>query len=319
VYARTEKLVDDIYLCESLVVQLGMGDKTAPSARNAKRTEDTESIGIQLLRLLDQVADELEQLEHSGVDVRAEQGRFESLLDQLRNRARALVASTGAEIQAQRPSEARCWWYLDEKIAADRKRTYARVAGFALVGLAVVLILTYLIGRILASPTPASQSYAHRLLGQQSAIDGDLAGAIEQFEAAAEIDPDDADAHLWLGVLYETAGHIDAASSAFERAQALLGSGPTFFLERGLLYLNINESDAASKDAEAAVKIAPGQPEGYYLQGLVAEWRGDLEHAVTFFEKASELAESTDQPQLQLLARMRFGAVLERLRSRPDE
>ena len=320
IQTRTEKLIDDIYCCESLVVQIGMSDKSVPTAGSLnKAPADAETVGVGLLRLLDQIADDLEHLDQRGVDVRAERGRFQSVLDQLRSRARALVASTGAEIRTQRPPEARWWWHLDQKVAADRKRTYVRAAGIGLLGLAFVLILTYLIGRILASPTAASQSYARRLIGQQSAIDGDLVGAIVQFESAAELNPDDVDAYLWLGVLHETTGNTEEATVAFERAQALIDNGPEFLLQRGLIYLNIDESDAASKDAEAAVQLAPGQPEGYYLRGMVAERKDELDLAVAYFERAGDLAELIDQPQLQLLARMRYGAVLERMRSTQDE
>ena len=115
-----------------------------PTAGSLKKAPaDAATAGVKLLRLLDQIADELEHLDRSGLDVRAERGRFESVLNQLRSRDRALVASIGAEIRTQRPLQARWWWYLDQKVAADRKRAFVRVADFGLPGLALILVFCF--------------------------------------------------------------------------------------------------------------------------------------------------------------------------------
>jgi tetratricopeptide (TPR) repeat protein len=287
--------------------------------RSAVTTSDpAENNGLLLLRLLDQGADELESLEQRGLDLRAERGRFETVLNQLRRRERALVTQVGSEMSAQRPSNARWWWYLNDKVAADRKRSFKRVVGITLLAL-ILLSLGYLgYNRFIALPPHARQASAHFFEGEAAVNQGDLTHAIGEFEKAVELDPTRYEAYLWLGVLYATTGKPEKADHSFEKVQAHRGSGPEFLLQRGLLYLVLNDLDAANQDATAAIELAPGRPEGFFLKGNVAEQDGDLELALEGFQQASDLAESTGQVMLQAISRVRTAGILERLADNPQ-
>jgi tetratricopeptide (TPR) repeat protein len=297
-----DELRDDLARCEVWVTRIG-----------------AEVDGLALLRLLDRITDELERLEQRGVDLRAERGRLESVLGQLRQRRKVLVAQVGTVLTARRPVEARWWWYLDEQVAADRRRLFKWVVVGTLVGMSLLALAYLLYDRVLAPPPHVRQANAHVFEGEQAVTGGDLARAIEQFEAAAALDPENAEAYLWLGVLYQTTGDVDQATIALERARAFFSTKVDFFLQRGLFYLALNEVDAAEEDALAAVQVAPERPEGYFLLGSVAEQMGDLELAMGSFQRASELAEAIGNAELMVNARIRLATVLETLMAMPEQ
>jgi tetratricopeptide (TPR) repeat protein len=301
--ARTlaDALRDDLERCEEWVVQVGAGTD-----------------GLALLRLLDQVADELERLEGRGVDLRAERGRWEGVLAQLDRRRKALVKQVGAAMAAQRPPGARWWWRLDERVAADRQRRLKRVVAGTLMGVGLLALAFLFYERVLAPPPHIRQANARFFEGEQLIAEGELAQAIEQFEAATALDPGRTEAYMWLGVLYQATGDAEQAAAAFERAQTLLKDDQALFLfQRGMFYLVLDDTDAAYKDALAAIEAAPDWPEGYFLLGNVAELSGDLELAVASLRQADTLAEAAGDAELQVTIRMRLAMTLEALMANP--
>ena len=63
--------------------------------------------------------------------------------------------------------------------------------------------------------------------GREALLSGDVTAALEQFRKAAEMDRDNANAWLNLGVASKLKGDLAAAREALERAQALGRGGPT--------------------------------------------------------------------------------------------
>jgi tetratricopeptide (TPR) repeat protein len=294
---------DDLAQCEKWVSQIGSGGRSAHAGVD----------GLTLLHLLDRVADELERLEARGVDLRAERGRWETMLAQLRRRARALVAQVGSTLAAQRPSHARWWWYLDEQVAADRQRRLRQTLLGILIGLGVLALVYFFYERFLAPPPHIRQASAHFYDGERAVTEGDLARAIEHFEAAVALNPEYAEAYLWLGVLYQETDHADQAAVAFEQAQKYFDTESYFLFQRALLYLAFGDTGAASDDAQRAVGAFPDRPEGYYVQGHVAEQLGDLELAVASFQRAVELAGASGAVELEVNARLRLATLTEAL------
>jgi tetratricopeptide (TPR) repeat protein len=222
-------------------------------------------------------------------------------------------------MKAERPADAHWWWYLDEQVSAERQRRLKRALVFSVVGVVLLGVLYVIYDRILAAPPNVREAISHVYEGERSLSEGDVTQAIEKFEAAAEVDPENVDAYLWLGVLYEAAGEVEKAESAFEKARALFANEVDFLLQRGLLYMTLNDLDAANRDALAAIELSPDKPEGYFLLGGVAEQAGDLELARNAFEKTSELAEATGNVTMQATARIRLATVLQQLMVVPEQ
>jgi tetratricopeptide (TPR) repeat protein len=307
-------LREDLSQCEKWVLQIGTGVHRTLNKGSADRASDA----TRLLRLLDHVANELERLEQRGVDLRAERGRLEGVLMQLRRREKALVTQMGPLMAKQRPADARWWWYLDEQVAAGRRRALKRGAGTLLVGLGVLTVLYLLYDRFLALPQPVRQANTHFFQGEQSAVEGNPTRAIESFETVTALDPGYVEAHLWLGVLYHSTREPEKAEAAFEQARVLFETEAEFLFQRGLVYLTVNDVTAAEQDARAVIDLAPDRPEAYFLLGSVAEQIGDLELASASFQRTSELAEETRQLELQATARLRLANVLQRQMTLPE-
>jgi tetratricopeptide (TPR) repeat protein len=315
-----DDLRDDLTQCELLVSRIGhAAGQAPPTASAAPITGDAKTDGLTLLRLLDSVADGLERMEQRGTDLRAERVRFENVLLQLNSRDRAFVSQIGGTLQAERPVDARWWWHLNEQVAAKRRRRLKRVVGTTLIALVLVAVLYVLYDRLLAAPPNVRKAVSAVFQGEQAVSEGNLQQAIEQFEKAVELDPENSEALLWLGVLYQNVNDTERAKTAFEEARTHLSSDVDFLLERGLLFLTLGDNESARQDAQAAIDLSPGQPEGYFLLGNVAEQMGDLELAYNAFDRTSQLAAETGQVTLQATARMRLANVLQRLMVAPQQ
>jgi tetratricopeptide (TPR) repeat protein len=294
-------LRDDLGRCETWTAQIGAG-----------------ADGLELLRLLDRVSDEMERLEQRGVDLRAERGRLEAVLGQLARRDKALVAQVGAALAAQRPDGARWWWYLDERLAAARRRTLKRTVVGTLLGLGLLLGLYWLYERFLAPPPHVRRANDLVFAGEQLVSEGELEQALQQFEAASVSNPENVEAHLWLGVLYRATDDEQRAGVAFEHARLLLGDEQRFLFQRGMSYLLLGDTDAASEDALASIAQYPDQPEGHFLLGNVAEQLGDMELAVACFQQADQCAGEVGNVELQATIRVRLATTLQLLMANPE-
>ena len=314
---RIDRLRDDLYRCESWLSWTGLAEGPA-KAKNGSSDRGVAGDALALLRLLDRIAGELEELERAGADVRAEGEIFDLLLRRLRGHARAVVAQWGAEVVAQREPHARWWWYLEKQAAADRKRSLIRVGTLVLVGLILISGLYLLYERFLAPSPQVRQVQAHLSEGEQAAFERDFVRAIREFQAVVELDPGAGEAHLWLGALYQEQGKPVEASRAFEQARSYLGNGPGFLLQRGLLFLSLGDVDGAYNDATLAIQTFPERPEGHFLQGSVAEQVGDLELALAALQKADERAGAVGQQELQVTIRIRIGMILQQLGTQPQ-
>jgi tetratricopeptide (TPR) repeat protein len=306
----TDRLRDDLYRCESVVSQLGMrpaGKKETDEARAGRGDLD----GLGLLRLLDTVAEELDRLEQGGADVRAEQARFERVLKQLRRSAGRFLGWAGAEMVAARSPGDAWWWYLDQQVATERRRALIRTLKVGGAALLVLVLTVVLYDRFLAPPPEIRQANTHAAAGRAAALAGDYDQAIGRFEAVVELDPERADVYLWLGVLYHETGAPVRAENAFERARSSLGDELTFLLQRGMLYLEVGDLEASTQDALEVIERAPDLPDGYFLQGSIAERRGDLDAALESFQRASDLAEETGSGEMRAMARVRIATILQ--------
>lgn len=300
-HTRADALRDDLSQCERWVIQIGQ-----------------EADGLTLLRTLDRIADELDALEALGADVRAERSRFESVLAQLRHRAGPLVAQLGPRLAAERPPDARWWWHLDAHLTTRRRRRLKRLLAAAIAG-GLLLALGYLLyDKVLAPPPQVRLAYQRMRDGEDAALAGEWEQAIADMEAVVALDPQRAEAYLWLGLLYARTGEAARSEAAFEQARSLMADEVYLMYQRGAFQLALGDTQAARKDALALIELAPDRPEGYLLLGDVAERQGDLDLAIASFQKASEVAEAVGAVEIQALARVRLATALQLRMAHPE-
>lgn len=270
--------------------------------------------GVEVLLLLDQVADRLEELEAAGADVRAERGRLESAWQGLQRKARLFLREVGPALRAERERRTvgplRPWWWLDEAYGRAQRRALGRGLLVALAVVATVAVGWLAYERFLAPPPQVRQALRHAAWGQERMEAGDLAGALAKFEAAARLTPDDPEMVLWVGVLRQKLGDEEGAQAAYGVARCLGLSEKEFLLRRGTLFLEAGDLEAARADAEAAIELDPRWGYGFYLRASVEAAAGEIGAAVADYRRAADLAHIAGDTQLEAAARAQMAFFL---------
>jgi tetratricopeptide (TPR) repeat protein len=262
---------------------------------------------LQLLHLFDQIARDLETLDQENVDVRVEHSRFEMLRSQLQRRKRRFLSEAGHTLEPARqqvgPGPSHPWWYLDEAAARQRRRTLLRIGAVTTAVIAVLTVAWLAYQRFLAPPPSVRQAFRRMHTGQDLVAEGALGAALEDFEAAADLTPENPEAWLWQGVLHSALNEPDKAQDAFHLAQPLYDTTFDFHLSRGRVYLEAGQLEPAAADAERAIAENPDSGWPYYLRAGVHYRRGNYDSALVDLDRAAELAQEAGDSQLEALAR----------------
>ncbi|MEA3346262.1 MAG: tetratricopeptide repeat protein [Chloroflexota bacterium] len=270
---------------------------------------------VELLKRLDAVHDDMARLQEQGIDLRPEQTRWRFIEERLRgDRAPALareVANTVGWEDARSsvaPGRDRWWWYLDEELARRRR---AKLRSWLLRGGIAVAILALLAGayQLFLAPSPeAKQQITLMQNAEQYVEKGDLDQAITSYEEARSVAPDDLELQLWLGVLYDQVDRDKEAERAFERAREISSSKVKYLLGRTQIYLKLGMLKEAERDALEALESDPNSAQALFFLGNVREMEGKYWEAIFLFKRAADEAED---PALQVLAKMRYGMLLQ--------
>jgi Tfp pilus assembly protein PilF len=269
---------------------------------------------LELLHLLDQAAVALKELEQTGMDVRAERTRFESVQERLRSYQARLLREIGTALEEERsavqPDRARWWWYIDEDIAQQRRRRVRRI----LIGSAIavlVLAVAWAVYYKFVVSTP--QGRAQALIGEGESLvqEGDLRRALAEFEAATALVPNDPVAWVWIGVLHSELDEPEPAQAAFETARPLYATDFDFLVQRSMTYLRAGDPDAASADIEQAIQEKPDSALAYYMRANIAVGQGDCAAALTDLQHASELAQAAGEVQLEATIRVQLAYTMQ--------
>ena len=270
-----------------------------------------------LLFLLDTIQALFGRLRKTGVDLRPEATRLETIERLLEAKDSVLVremqrsGGLAKAREALKPASARWWWFLDLRVA-DRRRRQLQRALLGIAGLALALGVFSLLYRYVFPPDPRRSAVLEKTSQADRALqEGDLAAATALYRQAAEIDPEDAELYVWVGVLEELQGHPEAAQEAFVGARALLNDEPRFLTSRGMVRLRVGALDQALADGQQAVAARPDDAEAHFLLGSVYEAQRDLGRAIAAFEKAASLAEQANNSALVVMAKMRMGMILQ--------
>jgi tetratricopeptide (TPR) repeat protein len=292
---------------------------------NEKRTANLRGSGtgtLDLLRDLDRIAELWPKLEALGVDLRAEEGRWETLRAGVRRQAAEIVAEMRAVggIAAARaaehgPEPVIWWWLLDERTRADRVRQW-RSALLLISGAAALITVGVLLFRLLFPVDPALRAALSRQSAGESKIErGDYAAALAEFAEITRLRPDDPEGWLWLGAAYEALGRSAEAAAAFAQGRTLLGNEISFRQARVPIYFTFQAYDRAQADLEAALREDPENPYTYYFYAGLYETQGRLQEAAVALERASQFAEAHGQAQITAMARYRLAMVLQQLQA----
>ncbi|MDI7275775.1 MAG: tetratricopeptide repeat protein [Anaerolineae bacterium] len=270
-----------------------------------------------LLFLMDTIQGLMARLLETGVDLRAEATRIETIERLLLSKDGVLVREMqrlGGLARAReqvKPPPAQWWWYLDHRVA-ERQQHLLRRALVISAGIAAALLIFSLAYKYVFPPDPKQVAVMEKSSQADQAIQtGDLATALQLYREAAEIRPEDPELQIWVGVLAEKLGQVDGAAQAYGAAEAQLADRARFLMQRAMTWLRLGELDRAEADAQASLAANPDLAESYFVLGGIYEARGNVGGAVVAFEKTAELAEKANNSALIVMAKTRLGMLLQ--------
>lgn len=273
----------------------------------------------QLLLWLDRIDALIPELEAIGVNIQPELGRWEGVQGTVQRYAANLqrelrpvggLAQVRAE-QPQAPPQDHWWWWLD---VTGRKNTIKRIRKSVIwiVGIAIVVIGGIWLFQILFPVDPAVQeSYRLQIAAEQLMMDGgDPALILQNLEEAAALMPGQMDIQSMLVVLYEELGNQDRADAIRQQLFDTFSESDVY-AQLAQTYFERSDFKKALAFAKIAIEANPDNAVAYMSAGLAAEALGDRMSAVGYLTEASEVAERTDEVELQAIARIQLGQILQ--------
>lgn len=127
----------------------------------------------------------------------------------------------------------------------------------------------------------------HQLLAEGYALRADLRYALQEFQAALELGPNEPELHEALGELYLEHLEYDAAQSELEKALALDSSRTHALYLLGRAYVEEKETEKALPYLERAVRLQPDLAEANSLLGTAYLRLGQFANAISSLEKAA--------------------------------
>jgi tetratricopeptide (TPR) repeat protein len=120
-------------------------------------------------------------------------------------------------------------------------------------------------------------------------INGDIDGAIAQFDEALKASPGDAEILNSRGTAYVRKGQNERAIEDYNEAIRIDASHALAWSNRGSVYHRSGKLKEALADINEALRLRPDYANAYYIRGLVHESNKDYDAALTGYNRAIEL------------------------------
>ncbi len=265
---------------------------------------------LKILILRDEIEMLSNRLERRGTDLSVEKSRLDGLDQIIKDKAKPIFRRLTSSIaplpyrEERRIPRSHWWWYLDELI---RKRRSLRIRRLAVRGgIAVgILIAAYIVMvRVFPKPQPAT---IYQEEGTNLYREGRIDDAIQAYEKALELNPEDGYTYLMLGILYEDKKAVEKVAHYFKKGESLYPQKIDFYNARGMVYFQGGKLDKAAADVKEALKIDPESPLSHFLLGNIYEAEGSLAEAVTQYQIVSNMKDAP--AQLVVMARFKMGMM----------
>ena len=266
------------------------------SVRNDFLTQDTEQPDLedsspraQLLRERGRLKDELSELEFDFAAGKLSDSDYQEIKQEIQTKGATVVQQLEA-LPQERPvkrSQQITRPEHDQKEATNPTawRRWQLVAGGAflmLFGLALGVLLTQSIrprtaandsvtGDFLTGTTPGNSSSALEE-GKQAFEKQNFPKAIDAFKKVLSADPNNPEAHTYMGFILVQAGHGDGALMAFDKALAVAPNFPMALWGKGMvLYQEKKDNAAARAIFEKLLTLMPPGDERNEISKVLAE------------------------------------------------
>jgi len=305
---RADELRDQIDEIEAMIGRLGYG-----LGREA----------LAIPALFDSTSTSLAAFQAEGQSMRAEEARLGTVSARFSRKATVFLREIGGvkvledARRTRQPDPERWWWFADQLVANRRRDRIRRLLRLG-AGVAVVLLVLFVLYQRFLAPDPATrQRFEHQHNAENLVIEGDIAGALSEVEQALAVAPGDPYMAVFKGALQQELGQGAASGETFAAAEAAFGNREDFLLARAQTYLLLDQPGTAVADAQEAVELNPESAAGYMLLGRAYEYMEDYVEAMFAYEQAIDLAEAQGDFQLVGTARVNVGMLMQRLQAQP--
>ena len=115
--------------------------------------------------------------------------------------------------------------------------------------------------------------------------------AIQSFQRAIAIQPNDAETHFNMGNAFKDFGKLDEAVGAYETASSLKPDYAEVYCNMGSVLKEQGKLNDAIKSLSKAISIKPNYPDAYNAMGVALKEKGQLQEALVYLEKTLALSE----------------------------
>jgi Tfp pilus assembly protein PilF len=146
--------------------------------------------------------------------------------------------------------------------------------------------------------------------GADALARGDEPAARDSFARALQADPDNVDAHTYLGVLSDRAGDIKEAERHFAAAAAFAPFSASARNNYGAVLVRVGRTQLAAAQFEASLKLDPAQPSALVNLAQIRFNAGrpeDLRAARDLFTRAQSVAPDAEIARALVVISLRLG------------
>ncbi len=120
-------------------------------------------------------------------------------------------------------------------------------------------------------------------------IDKDYTKAIKYFRQALDVDPDDADEHYNLGVLFQKLNRFEEAEAEYRKSIDIYPGREDVHLNLGCILITMGRIEDAEKELRESARINPNNSKVHFNLGNLSVKLNHFEDAEKEYKKAIEL------------------------------
>ncbi len=140
--------------------------------------------------------------------------------------------------------------------------------------------------RTLSSASSGISAETYLEQGNQKEELGDYAGAVDDYNMAIHIDPNNADAYRSRAYAKRELGEYSATIADYDAAIRIKPDDRYAYSSRGLAKYYLGEYSAAIADYDAAIRIKPDDDYAYFFRGNVKRQLGEYSAAIADYDAA---------------------------------
>jgi tetratricopeptide (TPR) repeat protein len=105
------------------------------------------------------------------------------------------------------------------------------------------------------------------------------------------------------GIQHSQSGRYDQALQAFDQAMKLKPNDPALITYKGIVYYAKGQNDKAMKEFETAIKLNPSFGRAYYQRGMIYLNQEKFHQALQDIQKAKNLGYGVDPDFIEMIKR----------------